>query len=214
MAKPLQQDSIMVSVKGGDQLHLKRLYRDKNNLGPPVLMVHGKVEDGRIFYSGGSQGLGNYLAERGYDVFVADLRGKGKSWPVIGPRSQFGYHQTVTEDIPALVKGIVKRRGEQQQIWIAHGLGGVFLTAYLARFGQGICPVSRIVHFGTRRSIQINNWEKRIVIDWIWRGLATKLVQFNGYLPARALRLGTMDESARSYEDNLQWINGILMIMP
>ena len=195
----------MVSVSGGDQLHLKRIYKDKKNPGVPVFMLHGEVEDGKIFYSSGRSGLANYLAEQGYDVFVADMRGKGKSWPTIGPRSEFGYHQVITEDIPAYIKAIVKRKGQQSQVWVSHGSGGVLQLAYLARFGQEHCPVDRMVHFGVRRKISADNWKKRFVIDWLWSKAAERLVKWNGYLPARSLRLGTMDESSQSYHDSVSW---------
>lgn len=207
MAALLHHESIMVSVSGGDQLHLKRIYKDKKQLGSPVFMLHGEAEDGRIFYSTGRSGLGNYLAEQGFDVFVADMRGKGKSWPAVGERSAYGYHQIICDDIPAYTKAIVKKRGLQPQLWMSHGLGGVFMLAYLARFGEALCPVERMVHFGVRRQLQVDNWKKRLVIDWLWEKVAARLVKFNGYLPAKGLRLGTMDESAGCYYDSLAWAN-------
>ena len=56
--------------------------------GIPVLMIHGIVEDGRIFYHNSGKGLGSFLAKHGYDVYVADLRGIGKSTPKIHRNSE------------------------------------------------------------------------------------------------------------------------------
>lgn len=205
MAK-LKQETIMVSVKGGDQLHMKRLYVDQHqHSGLPVFMLPGMAEDGRIFYSSGTSGIANYLALHGYDVFIADHRGKGKSWPSIGERSEFGFHEVVNQDIPALIKALHKKNPHPQQIWVAHGWGGVLLSAYWARYGAVNADVSRMVHFASRRQLTVENWHKRILIDFLWHKVGGQAVGFNGYLPARGLRFGTMNESARSWRDSLNW---------
>lgn len=209
-----QQESLMVPVKGEQQLHIRRIFKDKRQLGSPVLMLHGDVEDGRIFYSSARSGLANYLAEQGYDVFVVDGRGKGKSWPAIGERSDFGYHEVITIDIPAYVKAIVKKRGPIPQIWIGHGSGGLLLAAYLIRFGEEHAPVSRMAYFGTRRRADIVGWKKQLLLDLIWQRLGRRLVQFYGYLPARGMRLGTMDEAANCHRDSIQWLHSDEWIDP
>ena len=53
-------------------------------------MVHGMVEDGRIFYHKSGKGLACYLAKQGYDVYVVDLRGIGQSTPKISADSDHG----------------------------------------------------------------------------------------------------------------------------
>ncbi len=187
-------------------MHVKRLIKNRKQPGSPIFMLHGEVEDGRIFYSPGRSGLANYLADQGYDVYVADMRGKGKSWPAIGERSAFGYHQIITIDIPALIKAVSKRSQMAPQIWMTHGVGGALLLAYYARFGAEHGNVDRMVHFGVRRCISVDNWKKRFVIDWLWQKMAARLVRWNGYLPAKSLHFGTMDESAGCYQDNISWL--------
>ncbi|MFZ3056650.1 MAG: hypothetical protein WA098_07835 [Smithella sp.] len=76
----LKMESLMVPVNSTDNLHLKHIYINPD--GPPIFMLHGSVENGRMFYSNtGSSGLGPYSAKYGYDVYVGDLRGRGESKP-------------------------------------------------------------------------------------------------------------------------------------
>lgn len=205
MRTPLKYESIMVSLPTTEQIHMTRFYRDKKRLGAPVFMLHSTLQDSSTFYSDDGAGLACYLARRGYDVFVADLRGKGKSWPRINRRSSFGCHQTITEDIPALVKKIIVKRGRVPQIWIGHGWGSVLMCSYYARFGDTLCPVGRMVHFGARRRIRSFNAAKKFLINFLWLKLSGLLVRINGYMPARWMRLGSSDESQGNYSDYLSW---------
>ncbi|MGK0498796.1 MAG: pimeloyl-ACP methyl ester carboxylesterase [Oceanicoccus sp.] len=204
----LKYESITVSLPSTDQLQLTRFFLDKNNLGPPVFMLHSTAQDSRTFCTEDGGGLGCYLARQGYDVYVADLRGKGKSWPQINGSSDYGIHQTITEDIPALVNKIISKRGQVAQIWIGHGWGSVLMTSYYARFGEhqaAIAPVSRMAHFAARRQLLGQNARKTLVFNAVWRRLARLLVGLKGYLPVHSLKLGLSNESRGNYSDYLRW---------
>ena len=205
MPSPLKYESIMVSLPSTDQVHMTRLYKNKKALGAPVFMLHSTLQDGSTFYTDEGTGLACYLARQGYDVYVADLRGKGKSWPRISSRSSFGYHQAITEDIPALLKKIVIKRGKVPQIWIGHGWGSVLMCAYYARFGDSLCPVARMAHFGARRRIQSFNSSKKFFFNFLWQKLSGLMVRINGYMPAKLLRLGPCDESQGNFSEYLNW---------
>ena len=62
---------------GDHQLHIRHIYCEGGEQGQPVLMVHGAIENGRIFYNEKGKGFGCYLAQQGFDVYVIDLRGRG-----------------------------------------------------------------------------------------------------------------------------------------
>ena len=201
----LKYESITISLPSSDQVHLTRFFLDKNNLGTPVFMLHSTLQDGSTFYSDDGHGLACYLARKGYDVFVADLRGKGKSWPSVNSSSAFGNHQAINEDIPALLEKIISKRGRIPQIWIGHGWGSVLMASFYARYGDGVCPVAKMAHFAARRQIQTTNSSKKFLIDFIWRKLGKWLIVLNGYMPARLLRMGVTNESKANYRDYLQW---------
>lgn len=196
----------MITVSAGPQLHLKRLCADKNRPGTPVFMVHGLAEDGHVFYAGKRHGLGYYLAIEGYDVYVADLRGSGKSWPAVGPKSSHGHHQTINEDIPALQRAIVRKRGTEPQIWICHGWGGVLSSSYYARYGDETAPVRAMVYFGSRRVVQDNGWRKKLSLKLLWKSGLVLASRFTGYVPTRSFRIGTANETRRNFSDALSWM--------
>jgi predicted alpha/beta hydrolase len=205
MPELVNQESLMVPVTGKVQLHLRRLWCGNKGAGEPVLMLHGAAEDGHIFYSHAGRGLGCYLAREGFDVFVADLRGKGKSWPAINQNSDFGFHELVTEDIPALSATVARLAGGREQTWITHSLGGVLAAAALARSNPAALGVRQLVHFGARRQIHVRGLRRRLLVDLLWNRIGRIAVAYEGYLAADRLRLGTARESERCYHDGVNW---------
>jgi predicted alpha/beta hydrolase len=205
MAAGINQESLMVPVGGKVQLHLRRLWSERAPRGAPILMLQGAAEEGHIFYSSQGHGLGCFLAHHGYQVFVPDLRGKGKSWPAINQHSSFGFFEQVTEDIPALAKRVSTLCDGQPQTWITHSLGGVLAAACLLRDEPQAFAVRQLVHFAARRRIHAQGFKRRLLVDLLWRQIGRMAVAYEGYLPAPRLGLGTARESARSFRDAVAW---------
>lgn len=195
----------MVPVTGKVQLHMRRLWCGDKGRGEPVLMLHGAAEDGHIFYSHSGLGLASWLARHGYEVFVPDLRGKGKSWPAINQHSDFGFHEIVTEDIPALAAAVARGTGGREQTWVTHSLGGALAVATLARSGAEALGVRQLAHFAARRRIRARGLHRRLLVDLLWNRIGGIAVAIEGYLPAPALRLGTARESRRCFLDGVRW---------
>ncbi|PTB97869.1 hypothetical protein C9994_00645 [Marivirga lumbricoides] len=97
--------------KEGYNLHLRRFFTPDAKAS--IFLLHGSIEDGRIFYSKSGKGLAPFLAQNGYDVFVADLRGKGKSTPNISPESDFGQKEAIMEDMPAFMDYINQKNWQK-----------------------------------------------------------------------------------------------------
>ena len=70
----LQQQSYFLK-HNQETLHLKRIFQNPNGI--TVFLMHGSVEDGRIYYSKSGKGLAPFLAQQGYDVFEIDNNHKG-----------------------------------------------------------------------------------------------------------------------------------------
>jgi len=204
MKEQLIYQSIAVPQAAAQQLHIMRFYRDKSRLGPPVFMLHGALASGEGFYASDGSGLACYLARQGYDVFVADLRGRGKSLPALSRNADFGSHQLITEDIPALLASIALQRGTAPQLWVGHGWGGVLMSAYYARFGDSIATVAQMIQLGVRRQCPAarfrNQWLPALVYP-----LMPLFVKIAGLFPSKRLRLGSDDESAGCVSDYKQW---------
>ena len=202
--RTVQQQSIPVPLANGAILNLQRF--SGPTLGPPVLMLHGAIENGRIFYSGSGRGLAPYLARNGFDVYVADLRGRGKSRPAIDRSSRFGQTEAITEDIPACAEAIRRIRGPVPQHWVAHSWGGVLFSSVLARFPEYGRQVSSLVYFGSKRTIRIWNFHRILKAELVWKLLCPLACLIYGYLPAKRLRIGSDSETIKSYYQSAAWV--------
>ena len=169
-------------------------------------MLHGAIENGRIFYSGSGRGLAPYLARNGFDVYVADLRGRGRSTPPIDRNSRFGQTEAITEDIPAFIEAIRGLRGVIPQHWVAHSWGGVLFTSVLARFPEYIKNVSSLVYFGSKRTIRVWNIHRVIKAELVWKLACPLICRIAGFLPARQLRIGSDSETTKSYRQSAAWV--------
>ena len=187
---------------GKDLLHLKRLYKDPK--GKPVFMLHGSMEDGRIFYSKSGKGLGPYLADLGYDVFIADLSGRGKSKPHLSRKSTNSQTSAITKEIPAFHAFIKKLKGDKPQHWIAHSWGGVLTLAFIARFNPR--DIASLAFFGTKRRIAVVHLERVLKVDVVWNVLGKMLSFIYGYFPAKNLKIGSDNEPRRYHRQLVKWV--------
>jgi hypothetical protein len=163
------------------QLELKRCYRDPNGI--PVVMVPGFLENSQVFLptNNTEAGLAPYLASLGYDVYLAEMRGKGNSWPNIGRRSNWGIHEAVCEDIPAHLGMVEKLRPNTPQFWIGQGMGGLLLSCSYARIEALLSPVMGIAHFAAARQCCLSSWRQTLNYQLWLTGMVLGNV-VNGYV--------------------------------
>ncbi|MDX5435792.1 MAG: alpha/beta hydrolase, partial [Pontibacter sp.] len=199
----VRQESIFIPVNATDKLHLRRISQHRN--GPPVFLVHGSIETGRIFYSRSGKGFAPWLAKQGYDVFVADLRGRGESKPAISGRSRFGLNHTLREDFPAFINKIKELKGDVPQYWGAHSWGGVLMLAYLAR---PVAPVQvqAMTFFGSKRRISIRSLKKFFMVDVMWNWVGKTTAAATGALYARQLKMGSDSETRHTHLQTHAWV--------
>jgi len=194
------------------QLHLRQL-KPLHISQAPVLMLHGAIENGRIFYSHQGKGLGCFLADQGFVVYCADFAGRGKSQPSASRDFDHSQHQLICHDIPALVEHLYQKYQQKIHL-VCHSWGGVVLAASLARFPV-LCPqIASVSYFGTKRRITVQSVSKTIQVNWIWNRLGPWLCQRYGYLPAKTLRFGADNEPRQFLLDTVDWINSETFIDP
>lgn len=197
-------EPLSVGLGSGDTLHVARFCGSAG--GTPVVMFHGAIENGRIFYSSSGKGLAPFLAVSGFDVFVADMRGKGKSSPPIARGAAFGQTEAITEEIPAVIEAVRKICGDRPQMWVAHSWGGVLLTSFLARFPEYLQLVKGMVFFGSKRNIRGGNFWKLLKVDLVWNLVCPLACRIAGYLPAKHLKIGSDNESTKFYKQSADWV--------
>ena len=207
----LKEESIFIKVDSGivdsfnskETIHIKRFYT--NDKHPPVLMFHGSIENGKIFYSSSGKGLAPYLAANDYDVFVIDYRGRGLSTPTISKASKHGLKEIIQFDIPAFVNKVKELKGDSPQHWIAHSQGGIILLAHLAR-NQEELNIASITTIGTRRKLRVFNFKRIWQIDFIWGFMGRLGILTTGYVPAKEYKAGSDNETKKSFLESRKWI--------
>lgn len=199
------QEELFIPLNISTYLHMHHLQGHPK--GPVVFLLHGAIENGRIFYSPHKpKGLAWFLAQKGFDVYIPDLGGRGLSYPPITQDSAHGQSESIGVEIPALLDFIQAHRPLTPQIWMAHSWGGVLLMATLARFPSYLKDLKAHVFFGSKRSVYGYTPEKLLKIHFFWNRLAFVFARAYGYLPAQRLGLGSDSESLKSHRQSVAWV--------
>lgn len=166
--------------------------------GVPVVLVHGTFSQRSFWVSDKGIGLGPFLEERGYDVWIPEVRGHGRS-----PRDRryrgWSAEDQMRFDLPA-VQRLVEHETERAAHWVGHSWGGV---AILGALGAGWLEDSRqasIVVLGANMT-EGDEWLRRPVP----RAAAWTLLTLLGRVPARLFRLGPEPESRGYMRDFFRW---------
>ncbi len=145
-------------------------------------------------------GVRTMLASRGWRVVTFDFRGHGDS----GPRAQEGgvydYDDFVRGDLPAIhAFARARERRRRRVILVGHSLGA---HVGLASQGQGLVAFDGFVALGA------NVWLRELEplpARWLLKravlAAVTATCRRVGRFPARALRLGSDDETRAYFED-------------
>lgn len=91
-----------------------------------VVLQHGLASNGGAFLVP-QQSFAEHLARLGYDCYVTELRGAGKSET---PKKEFGFDDYVDHDLPALIEAVLACSGHAKLAWIGHSMGGILGLAY------------------------------------------------------------------------------------
>jgi predicted alpha/beta hydrolase len=186
----------------GEKICLHRF--GKSHGKPFIFLLHGSIENAKIFYSSSGKGLAPYLAAHGYEVFVPDLRGKGKSTPKVQRGSRATQTDTILEEIPYLIEKAKEISGTDTFHLGAHSWGGVLLLA-----SYSVHPdwhVQSLVCFGTKRRIGLSGFKKFRMIDLGWNLLGNIFTSLYGYLPAVKTKMGSDNEPATFYRQVNRWV--------
>ena len=198
----MYQESLFLSHQE-HKLHIRHIWQRHGGI--PILMLHGAIENGRIFYSDKGKGFGCYLARQGFDVYVADYRGRGLSTPTIKQNNNHGYYETITQDIPELMNFIFQKTGKKMHV-VCHSWGGVLFGSSLVRFPEVKEKTLSNLCFGTKRQVTVWNPERLLKVTLVWNRLAPLLTRRKGFLDAKRLKIGADAETHRSLTESVSWV--------
>lgn len=120
-------ESIWTETEDGRQIHLLLIRsRKQNEQKHPIILCHGIGAQGTYWYFNEESSWAYELAEKGFDVFVPDLRGVGKSKKGGMNFSFYDY----SKDVSAIIEKVKKITGSGKVHWIGHSMGGMVI--YLA----------------------------------------------------------------------------------
>jgi predicted alpha/beta hydrolase len=196
--------SHFLPLGGGVSLHVKRFCTHAD--GKPVLMLHGSIENGRIFYTDNGKGFAPWLAQQGFDVFVPDLQGRGLSTPRVSRHSTHGLKELMELEFPAILEFIHAEKGLNPMHWVAHSWGGVDMLTYLARPSMPV-QVEKMVFFGTKRRIGIRSLRYYWMVGVGWDRLSRYSIRRKGYLDAVHYKMGADNLSAQTFFDTDRWVH-------
>ncbi|GIU42302.1 alpha/beta fold hydrolase [Shewanella algidipiscicola] len=203
------QQSLYIPYRQG-QLHLKQLkLPDADMSQPPILMLHGAMSNGRVFYSDSGKGLGCYLAQAGFVVYVLDTLGRGLSTPKLAAGANHGQGEVIREQLPLVQHYILSQHPHAGKVhWCGHSWGGVLMASAIARFDFFQHSVASLLTFGSKRAIKVRSFKKWLMVDVAWNTLAPAIAKGHGYLAADRWRMGMDNESKASLAQSIDWVRG------
>ncbi|AZG72497.1 alpha/beta fold hydrolase [Shewanella livingstonensis] len=209
MTIDILQDSLFIPYRDG-QLHLRHIRPPlPTALGIPILMLHGAMSNGRVFYSETGRGLGCFLAKAGFDVYVMDTAGRGLSEPRIDRDFTLGQGEVIREQLPLVQQFILQRHPLVNKVhWCAHSWGGVLMASSLARYPDLQSSVASLLTFGSKRTIKVRSLKKWLMVDFFWNRFAPLCIARQGYFDASRFRVGMDNESRASLLQTIDWVRG------
>jgi len=100
----------------------------------PVLLVHGLASNRHnMDFPIKGLSLAQHLWEEGWDTWVIELRGAGKSSRPSGFQWRKGWNadQYVLHDLPTAIRFILEKTSQTQLHWIGHSLGGLLIPPFI-----------------------------------------------------------------------------------
>jgi predicted alpha/beta hydrolase len=199
MVLPHVTEPLVVRTDDGAELALWRHSGEKeteNRERPPLLLVHGTFSNRSFF--GGANGLAQYLADRGYDAWVAELRGRRAGAADAGR----DFEDWIVGDAPALVQAALQATGAGRLIWIGHSAGAVIGAGFAARSAAGAAALAGLVMLAAPAPHAPG------AVHVVTAAAGHAVGALLGRFPAAALRIGPADESPGILRQWFRWNAG------
>ncbi len=164
----------------------------------PAILVHGSYTNRHFWISPKGVGMGSYLAEKGVDVWIPELRGHGLS-PKGDAFSSITAQDQIHHDLPA-IQEYVFRQTAAPAFWIGHSFGGLFIIAALSAGRLSQECMKGLVTFGSQISLG-DRYLKVPPLSWALSGF----LRIMGYLPSPTLGLGPEIEPAGTILETIRW---------
>ncbi|WP_406205761.1 alpha/beta fold hydrolase [Kitasatospora sp. NBC_01560] len=193
---------LWVATSGGHELHVQvvRPPDDVRATGTAVLLLPGLFSDGSFFLGSSGRGPAAPLLAAGHTVYLASLRGHGRSRRPEPARYDWNFDTYVRHDVPDLVRAVAQDH-PGALVLLAHSMAGY---AALAALGVDPALQDRLRAVVTLASA-VNDYTDGGLGKRAQLTFATVLSAVVGRFPARALRQGRWDEPAGLMKQFTDW---------
>jgi predicted alpha/beta hydrolase len=166
-----------------------------------AVLAHALMARRTEFYRNQAASFASFLVDQGWRVVAFDFRGHGESRPAAHEGGVYGYDDLVARDLSAVCAFAREQAGPRDPVVVVgHSLGG---HAAFAAQGTGAIEVDALVGIGAAPPFLRDHEPSRA--RWLLKRaiFASMLATARrvGRFPARALRLGSDDETLASCED-------------
>lgn len=119
----------------------------------PVLLIHGMSTNRfDVDFSNPRLSLAKYLNRQGFDTWVVELRGTGKSYrrglvPGLKAKlwSDWTFDDHIFKDLPVVVDYLKKVTKRRKFHWVGHSLGGTVVYAAIGALGSSVCASAAVL---------------------------------------------------------------------
>jgi len=169
-----------------------------NKGGQPIVLLHGSYSTRHFWISQKGIGLGAYLTDHGFDIWVPEFRGHGFS-PKGKHFKRYSVEQQMKFDLPAFSEFIFHKT-KQAAVWFGHSLGGLSLYGSISQGWLQTQYIKGLITMGS----QVSEGDRYLKIPFV-PFLADRLLDIFGEFPAKKLGLGPENEAPGVIRDVISW---------
>lgn len=134
MSQVIKAKTYHALTEDGWKIALHR-YPRKTRRRSPVLLVHGLASNrNNMDFPNEKYSLAKYLWKEGWDSWVIELRGTGKSTKPRGLKwliKSWNMDHHILYDLPAAIRLIQEETSHPQVHWLGHSLGGMLVSPFV-----------------------------------------------------------------------------------
>lgn len=183
------------------RLVLRRLKPARITQPTPVMMLHGLAANHLSFHFT-ERSVARWFADRGWDVWIPELRGHGDSET---RAYNWGLDEYLLQDIPTIIDAILERTGKHELHWVGHSMGGILRMCYAGLHTSA--PIARSVTVASALDYRIgqSGFERFLSL----KPLAARfeMIPYGGFvhmLAPAAGRRGRRPEQFHVWPDNIE----------
>jgi len=134
MGREIRPQRYTARTRDGWRLALYRFPMRRSAHRTPVVLCHGMSSNRWDMDGPGRVSMARFLQRYGYDVWVVELRGAGRStrptwWN--GKSFNWTFEDYVQHDAPAILRTVLRETGARHVHWVGHSMGGMIAYALL-----------------------------------------------------------------------------------